>query len=114
MDSGYEAECRKHLKEAIERKKLAEQRDDAEGIRLAQRDIAHFRRALSEGVGKGGRRRKMGDPAEKARSSITQAIGLLRKKLKIQHPKFHEHLAGSLFTGTHCTYSPSSSIDWRF
>ena len=114
MDSAYEKDCRDQLKKSQNRLRDAEISKDANGIRQAKKEIEQYRRALNEGIGMGGRHRATGNPLEKARSSVTQNIKRVLKKLKEQHPALYEHLSASLQTGTKCSYSPSSPINWKF
>lgn len=68
---------------------------------------------LNQALGLGGRSRKLGAPAERARSAVTQRIRAAIKKIDAVHRGLAEHLERSLKTGTFCSYAPEKAPDWR-
>lgn len=105
------------------RRRLAEIEEDIDDARvchdpdrqeLAERDrdflIAELRRA----TGLGGRPRRIGGGAERARSSVTRSIRYALQALREHHPEAAAHLETTIRTGTRCCYSPDPlvTVDW--
>lgn len=61
---------------------------------------------LTGAYGLGGRVRRTGDPAERARTSVTARIRDAIRRIDQVHPAFGRHLSRSVRTGTFCTYDP--------
>jgi hypothetical protein len=76
----------------------------------AERDalIAELKRA----TGLGGRPRRSGSPAEKARLNVTRTIRHAIADLATKVPELAEHLDESIVTGASCSYQPLSNIVW--
>jgi TolB-like protein len=70
--------------------------------------------SLAAAVGLGGRARRLGNLAERARSTVTWRIRHAHRRVAAAHPVLGRHLANSLRTGTFCTYQPERPVDWRF
>ena len=68
---------------------------------------------LAKATGLGGRSRKIGDAAEKARSSVTWRIRSAIKKIGAAHPQLGQHLTNSVRTGSFCVYSPENPTEWE-
>jgi tetratricopeptide (TPR) repeat protein len=66
--------------------------------------------ALAGAVGLGGRARRTGDPAERARVSVTKAIRSALDRIKRDCPDLHRHLAATVRTGTYCSYTPDPRV----
>jgi len=85
--------------------------DDARFARLhAERDALVARLAAAYGLG--GRPRTTGDPAERARSAVTQRVRDAIARLGHDHPELGVHLAHSVKTGTFCSYVPECLVGW--
>jgi hypothetical protein len=71
---------------------------------------------LSRAIGLGGRHRKAGSAAERARVNVSRAIAAAVKKIAEEHPALGEHLAARVHTGTFCSYPPDPLVvvDWKF
>jgi tetratricopeptide (TPR) repeat protein len=103
------------------RRRLAE-RDDAldaaalrgdrkrQAERTAEREalIAELKRA----TGLGGRTRRSGSPAEKARVNVTRTIRHAIGELASRAPDLAAHLEESIVTGVACCYEPRVEIVW--
>jgi hypothetical protein len=88
------------------------QQDVARSARLAaERDalIAELARA----TGLGGRRRRLGDTAERARSTVTARIRDAIGRISGTHPELGRHLSASVLTGTRCCYRPARTVRWH-
>jgi hypothetical protein len=78
--------------------------------RTAERDalIAELKRA----TGLGGRPRRSGSPAEKARLNVTRTIRHAITDLSTTAPELAAHLDASIVTGVSCCYEPRTKITW--
>jgi tetratricopeptide (TPR) repeat protein len=68
---------------------------------------------LRAAAGLGGRNRRLGDEAERARKTVTARIRDTLRKLSDRHPELAEHLREAVSTGTTCSYSPSRPTNWH-
>jgi hypothetical protein len=78
--------------------------------RTAERDalIAELKRA----TGLGGRPRRAGSPAEKARLNVTRTIRHAITDLATRAPTLAAHLDESIVTGVSCCYEPRDDVAW--
>lgn len=67
---------------------------------------------VRKATGLGGRRRKMGAGAERARSAVTWRIRHAIRKLDDVHPAAARHLTNSIRTGAFCSYQPEKETSW--
>ena len=83
---------------------------DRQASRSAERDalIAELKRA----TGLGGRPRRSGSPAEKARLNVTRTIRHAITDLSTKVPDLAAHLDESIVTGVSCCYEPRANIVW--
>ncbi len=68
---------------------------------------------LRSAAGLGGRTRRLGDEAERARKTVTARIRDTLRKLDEQHPALAAHLRASVTTGSSCRYAPDGKVPWR-
>jgi predicted ATPase len=68
---------------------------------------------LTAAVGRGGRRRRAADSAERARSSVTHRIRACIRQLERLHPPLGRHFARSITTGLYCSYRPETAVAWQ-
>jgi hypothetical protein len=68
---------------------------------------------LSGAYGLGGRARPTGDPAERARSAVTQRVRDALARIETEHPALGAHLRCSVRTGGFCVYEPDGPVDWE-
>jgi predicted ATPase/tetratricopeptide (TPR) repeat protein len=103
---------RKRLAELADELDAAALRGDSKGQaeRKAERDalIAELKRA----TGLGGRPRRSGSPAEKARLNVTRTIRHAINDLATRAPELAAHLDESIVTGISCCYEPPADITW--
>jgi predicted ATPase len=78
-------------------------------------EIDFLTHELTSAVGLGGRARRVGSPAERARVNITRAIKLALRKIGEHHPALGQHLATTIKTGAYCLYTPDvrMPITWQ-
>jgi tetratricopeptide (TPR) repeat protein len=67
---------------------------------------------LAAAYGLGGRARRSGDAAERARSAVTWRIRDALVRIEAAHPELGHHLRHSVRTGTFCVYDPEEPADW--
>jgi Ribonuclease G/E len=67
-------------------------------------------RELARAVGLGGRDRRAGSAAERARSAVTRAIRHGLARIREHNPSLAEHLDRTIRTGTYCAYVPGSRV----
>ncbi|MFI7132638.1 ATP-binding protein [Nonomuraea sp. NPDC050153] len=67
---------------------------------------------LRTAAGLGGRPRRLGDEAERARKAVTNRIRNTLRQLDHRHPELAAHLRSSISTGATCRYHPSSEVHW--
>jgi hypothetical protein len=100
-------------------RELQEQIDDAETLNdrgraeRAREELDGIVTALSGALGLGGRSRRLGSAAERARTAVTWRIRNAIRKIATAHPVLGRHLENAVRTGTYCAYSPDRPIDWR-
>jgi hypothetical protein len=103
---------RQRLAELDDELDAAAIRDDVarQAEQSAERDalIAELKRA----TGLGGRPRRSGSPAEKARLNVTRTIRHAISDLATRAPELAAHLDESIVTGFSCCYEPKVAIAW--
>jgi hypothetical protein len=67
---------------------------------------------LSGAYGLGGRARRRGDSAERARSAVTQRIRDAITRIEAADGLLGAHLRRSIRTGTFCSYLPEQPTNW--
>jgi hypothetical protein len=68
--------------------------------------------ALTQAYGLGGRVRRAGSDAERARTAVTARIKDAIRRIGEAHPDLGRHLARSVRTGTFCVYEPDQPTTW--
>jgi hypothetical protein len=88
---------------------------DEERLHTLQEEKAFLLRELSQAVGLGGRVRKAGSAAERARINVTKAIKNSIKRIGKSHPALGRHLTQTMKTGVYCVYTPNPhpAITWK-
>ncbi len=81
-----------------------------------QSEIDFLKTELSRAVGLGGRNRRAGSTAERARLSVTRAIRSAFQKITEHHEALGELLSRCIRTGSFCSYvpDPQAPLDWQF
>ena len=104
LDREAKAAYRRRLTELRDDLAEAEQRHDLARAERARAEIEWLTRQLSAGLGLGGRHRKLGAAAERARSTITKSIKTAIRKIRNHHRILGHHLATHIKTGAFCQY----------
>jgi tetratricopeptide (TPR) repeat protein len=101
------------LNEELEDMRERGQHERAERV---ESEIEFLRREITRAVGLGGRDRRAGSAAERARLNVTRAIKAALQKISEQHASMGELLERSIKTGSFCSYTPDPNIQvsWQF
>ena len=67
---------------------------------------------LAHATGLGGRRRRLGDVTERARTTVTARIRDAIGRVERVHPELGRHLRASIVTGARCSYRPAETVRW--
>jgi tetratricopeptide (TPR) repeat protein len=96
---------------------LAEATSWADPVRAARarQEMQFLTGQLAAAVGLGGRDRRAGSAAERARVNITRAIRAALARIRAHSPALADHLDATIHTGTFCSYTPDprAPITWR-
>ncbi|MFJ9787453.1 ATP-binding protein [Amycolatopsis sp. NPDC101161] len=91
---------------------IADAADEAEAERH-QAERAELVRQITAAAGLGGRPRRLGDDAERARKAVTARIRDAIEQILRAHPPLGLHLRATVHTGTYCAYRPPGDLRWR-
>ncbi|MCU7821381.1 ATPase, partial [Kitasatospora sp. DSM 101779] len=113
IDATARAAYRRRLRELAEETEEADAAGDAErSARLAVEQDALLGQ-LSAAYGLGGRARRTGSAAERARTAVTARIRTAVSRITAVHPELGRHLQAAVRTGTFCEYRPEQAPPWR-
>ena len=113
VDAAARAAYRRRLRELEEEARDADEAGDAgRSERIAvERDALVGQLAAAYGIG--GRVRRTGSDAERARTTVTARIRAAVRRIAAAHPELGRHLETALHTGTLCVYQPERTPEWR-
>jgi pimeloyl-ACP methyl ester carboxylesterase len=86
---------------------------DPEPLARLEQERAAVLHQLKSATGLGGRRRALGDDAERARKAVAGRIRDSIARLGALHPALGKHLASSIKTGATCVYTPAAPLRWH-
>ena len=112
LDEQAIASFRARLKDFEVGAEEARDRGDVDGAErlLAARD--QLAQQLRGATGLGGRRRKLGDAAERARKAVTARVRASIQKIEEVHPQLGSHLRAQVSTGSFCCYRATPDVRW--
>jgi tetratricopeptide (TPR) repeat protein len=124
VDEGAAPEALDREARAAYARRLADLREDLEEAERfgdparasrAREEIEALTRELSRAVGLGGRDRRTGTAAERARVNVARTIHLALERIAEEHPALGRLLARTIKTGVFCSYlpDPERPIEWR-
>jgi predicted ATPase len=113
LDAEARAAYKARIDELREERELAEAANDTVRAERARDELDAIGEALTSAYGLGGRARKAGDQAERARSAVTWRIRSAISRVEAVHPTLGRHLKNSIRTGTFCSYAPEQPVDWQ-
>src|SRR6185503_5138472 len=105
LDAKAIATYRKRTAELAELVEQAEARGDVRRAETAQAELEALRKELARGVGLGGRVRRSGAAAERARITAQRRIREAIKKIGEIEPEISASLDKAIKTGTYCAYN---------
>ena len=91
----------------------AEEHNDVGRAESLRQEIEAIVEMVGASTGLGGRRRKTGSDAERARTAVRKRIKAALDRLRRDLPALHAHLAAHLQTGTICSYGPERVPNWE-
>ncbi|HVY40266.1 MAG TPA: hypothetical protein VHM31_20140, partial [Polyangia bacterium] len=106
LDPTAASAYRRRLAELDEEAREAEQWNDGARRARVRTEIEFLSAELSRGLGLGGRARRGGSAAERARVAVTRRIRELIRRVAEQSPDLGRHLEATVKTGTYCSYRP--------
>ncbi len=113
LDETAKAQYAARLREIEADLDEAESRDDAVASARLEAERAALVDELRRATGLGGRSRKLGDEAERARKAVSARIRDAVTRVREVHPALAEHLDSSVRTGVVCVYDPADETVWR-
>ena len=115
LDARAKASYRRRLTEIEDDLREALAFGDSSRAAQAEAERDFLMRELSRAVGLGGRDRRAGSQAERARVSVTRAVRQAMARISAHHPPLGVHLERSIRTGTYCAYLPDPRFPkpWR-
>jgi predicted ATPase len=112
LDERARADYRRRMRELEEEAELASAAGDDVRAEAARRELDALTEAVASAFGLGGRPRRTGDLAERARSTVTARIRSAVTRIEDSHPALGRHLRNAVRTGTFCSYRPERPVDW--
>ena len=79
----------------------------------ARDELGTIAEALEAAYGLGGRVRRTGDPAERARTAVAWRVRSAVRKVEAEHAVLARHLRNSVRMGTWCAYDPEVPVRWE-
>jgi tetratricopeptide (TPR) repeat protein len=88
---------------------------DVDRMAQAESERDFLMHELARAVGLGGRARRTGSAAERARAGVTRATRKAMARIAEHHAQLGEHLERTIRTGTRCAYEPDprAPAGWR-
>lgn len=117
LDDTARAAYRRRLTELDAEIDGADARGDDERAARLDAERAALLAELRAAAGLGGRARRLGDEAERARKTVTARIRDTLRRLDERHPELAGHLRAAVTTGATCGYHPkdppNAAVVWR-
>ena len=112
IDAQARSAYRQRLRELEEAAAEADAAADIERSARVAAERDALVEALTQAYGLGGRVRRPGSDAERARTAVTARIKDAIRRIGEAHPDLGRHLARSVRTGTFCVYDPDQPTRW--
>lgn len=114
LDGAAKSAYRSRLGELRGEMEEAERFNDVGRAGTLRDEMHAIAEELRAAVGTGGRDRRAGSQAERARLAVTQCIKASLKKIRAAHPSLGHHLSTCIRTGYFCAYQPGPlRSPWR-
>jgi hypothetical protein len=112
LDDRARREIRARLRDLDDEIADADAAADTERAARAREALQELAEAVARDMGLGGRSRRVGDPIERARKTVSTRIRRAITTIGHAHPDLGRHLERSVDTGSFCAYRPAESIIW--
>ena len=113
LDDRARAAIKARIRDLQEEIAEAEDRNDIGRTERLRAEFDTLVETLSQALGLGGRSRRLGSLAERARTTVTWRIRHAMRRIEAAHPELGRHFRHSLRTGAFCSYSPERTVAWR-
>ena len=113
LDDRARATIKARLRDLQEEIAEAEDRNDIGRTEHLRAEFDTLIETMSRALGLGGRSRRLGSLAERARTTVTWRIRHAARRIEAAHPELGRHFRHSLHTGTFCCYSPEREVTWQ-
>ena len=110
LDAQARASYRRRLADLEAEREEADAANDPGRRDRAAAELEFLERELANAVGLGGRLRRAGSPAERARVSVTRALRAAIARMAKANPALGRHLDSTVRTGTFCSYAPDPRV----
>ncbi len=116
LDAQAKQAYKRKLRELNEELEDQHERGDLARAERIESEIDFLNREMARAVGMGGRDRRAGSAAERARLNVTRAIKTALQKISEQQTELGAMLDRSVRTGLFCCYitDPHAPISWQF
>jgi predicted ATPase len=116
LDAQAKRDFRRHLDELKETLEDKRERGNHERADQIEAEIESVQHEIERSIGRGGRDRRTGSNAERARLNVTRAIRAALEKISEQQAALGELLDRSIRTGSFCSYipAPENPVVWQF
>ena len=91
----------------------AETAGDGERAARAREARQELAETVARDLGLGGRARRLDDPVERARKTVSTRIRRAIAHVDRAHPELGRHLDRSIDTGAWCSYRPAETVTWQ-
>jgi len=113
LDERARLEIRERLRQLDDDEAVAESAGDGERAAVAREQRQALAEVVARDFGLGGRVRRVGDPVERARKTVSTRIRRTIAMIGRAHPELARHLERSIDTGSWCAYRPPEPTNWR-
>ncbi|MDG4821342.1 AAA family ATPase [Asanoa sp. WMMD1127] len=113
LDDEAKARYKRRLEQLDEAIDLAAQRGHDTKLAALDSERKALIDELRAAAGLGGRTRRLGDEAERARKTVTARIRDTLRKIDERHPDLATHFRESVSTGATCRYAPAAPTAWH-
>jgi hypothetical protein len=114
LDAEAKARYKERLADLQEELEEAQRFNDLERAARAEHEIGFLTDELGRAIGLGGRTRRAGSAAERARLNVSRAISAALKRIGAQERALGEHLTATVRTGLFCSYNPDPRLPVRW
>lgn len=112
IDAAARRQYEQRIRDLQEEIDEAEANSDYERSYRHQDELDQLIEHLSAAIGHGGRTRRAGGSAERARSAVTHRVKAAIRQIDKLHPQLGNHLTHAVSTGTYCSYRPEHPTTW--